>query len=210
MSLLKPVTKLLIGILLIYLAVTLVFAFFMRPWVMRWGATDAELNMALPGDIHISSDGEVSTRAITINAPVSTVWDWVIQLSQENGGFYSYEYFENLFGAEMVNASTLLPEENQLKVGDKFSYFGGGPEGTYGIVTLVEEDHVLDVSGWCFYLIPIDNDTTRLIVRYHFPVGQDFLGKVFYYGMFEQAHFVMESGMMLGIKQRAELNTQYE
>ena len=29
---------------------------------------------------------------------------------------------------------------------------------------------------------------------------------VYYYGLFESLHFIMESGMMMGIKQRAEKN----
>jgi hypothetical protein len=43
-----------------------------------------------------------------------------------------------------------------------------------------------------------------LIVRYaSFPLN-DLLSRLYYYPIFEPAHFVMESGMMLGLKARAE------
>jgi hypothetical protein len=54
-------------------------------------------------------------------------------------------------------------------------------------------------GGWSFFLQPIDAQTTRLLVRYP---AQDH--PIYYYSLLEPAHFIMESGMMLGIKQRAE------
>jgi hypothetical protein len=207
MPLLKLILKLLGGMLALLLVIVLAYAFLLRPGVMRWGATDAEVHMALPGDVNILPGSEVSTRAITIHAPVSQVWPWVAQLGQERGGFYSHDFFENLFGAQMKNADELLPAQQWLKLGDRVSFFGNGPQGTYGTVTILQTDRVLDLGGWCFFLQPIDQHTTRLIVRYPWQVGDSLMGKIFYYGMYEEAHFVMETGMMLGIKQRAEMGT---
>lgn len=68
----------------------------------------------------------------------------------------------------------------------------------------------MDVKGWCYLLQPIDAHTTRLIVRYPFQPGDTWMGQLIYYGMFEQAHFIMESGMLLGIKQRAELGVEIQ
>ena len=71
-------------------------------------------------------------------------------------------------------------------------------------VTLIEPERTLVLGqGWTFALRPIDAATTRLIVRY--PLRPDeFLNPAFTYAVFEPAHFVMESGMLLGIKRRAE------
>ncbi|GAA0246458.1 hypothetical protein ACFFQF_05480 [Haladaptatus pallidirubidus] len=46
-----------------------------------------------------------ATRAITIDAPVEDLWPWVVQLGQGRGGFYSYDWLENLVGAGIHNAS---------------------------------------------------------------------------------------------------------
>ena len=37
-----------------------------------------------------------------------------------------------------------------------------------------------------------------------FEIKKDLLSAIYYYGIFESAHFIMESGMMLGIKKHAE------
>jgi hypothetical protein len=201
---LRPYLKILSVILLLFFLAEAVYAILVRPWTSRWGSTDAEVSIMFPGDQFIKPGSVISTRAITIHAPASAVWPWVVRLGQERGGFFSYTFFENTVGAEMVNADQILPGDKTIHVGDRFSYFGNGPEGTYGIVDLVEENRLMDVGGWCFLLQPVDEQTTRLLVRYPFVVGDTIGAKIFYYGMFEQAHFIMESGMMLGIKQRAE------
>ncbi len=58
-------------------------------------------------------------------------------------------------------------------------------------------------DGWAFVLQPIDASSTRLIVRYTSHPDVLF-HPLLTYTIFESAHFVMESGMMLGIKRRAE------
>ena len=78
-------------ILLILGVAVLAYVFLVRPWHVRWGATNQEINVSLPGDLWIPTGAKVSTRAITIQAPVSEVWPWVAQLGQERGGFVSVQ-----------------------------------------------------------------------------------------------------------------------
>jgi hypothetical protein len=171
---------------------------------LRWGSTDAELAMSLPGDSLLPADSVVSTRALTINAPASDVWPWLNQIGQERAGFYSYDWLENLFLAQMDNADRIVPELQGLKPGDRVSYMGGGPEGTYGTVDIIEPGRYFSMGGWTFFLQPIDERTTRFIVRYPSPELKSLTDQLYYYPIFEPAHFVMESGMMMGIKHRAE------
>jgi hypothetical protein len=178
------------------------YTLFLRPWHMRWGATDAEIAMPLPGDGYIPPLAVRSTRALTIHAPAEEVWSWVVQLGQGRGGFYSYEWLENLFAAEMHNAERIQPELQTLHVGDPISFQQDGP---FTRVAVVEPGYALVLEGgWTCVVKPIDEQTTRLLVRYaSFEVG-NIVSQLFYYPIFEPAHFVMESGMMLGIKARAE------
>jgi hypothetical protein len=160
--------------------------------------------MVLPGDAYIPAATHVSTRAITINAAPDAIWPWIAQIGQGRGGFYSYEWLENLFAADMHNADHIVPEWQHLAVGDHVSFQRNGP---FTRVAYFEPNKVLVVEGgWTWYLAPIDDDHTRLIVRYaSFPVT-DALSTGFYYAIFEPVHFVMEHGMMLGIRTRAEAN----
>lgn len=56
------------------------YAFVIRPWHLRWGATNEEVLMKLPGDELVPDPDVDATHAITINAPVSEVWPWLVQI----------------------------------------------------------------------------------------------------------------------------------
>jgi hypothetical protein len=189
------------GTLLLYIFIALVYWIVIRPVHINWGAAVNEREISLPGDTLISSNRVVSTRAININAPKEKVWPWIAQTGQNRGGFNSYYWLENLFGAKMVNAGRIHPEW-QAKVGDTVYY---GKNQFYGLVSLAKQNEYYAIHGWTFYLQPIDTVTTRLIVRYpSFEIRHDILKGIYYYGLFEALHFIMESGMMMGIKQKAE------
>ena len=183
-----------------------------RPWEMRWGASDAEIASALPGDSALCgasgpgcSSGDVvsvSTRAVTIKAPTATVWRWLIQTGVGRGGWFSHEWLENLFATGSANADAIKPELQTVAIGDHWLFTKLGNVAT---VTLLEPERVLSLNGWVFYLRPLDPGTTRLIVRYPLHANE-FINAPLSYLIMEPAHFVMESGMLLGIKQRAERN----
>lgn len=80
-----------------------------RPWLRRWGATPDELEKPLPGDELVPDPGVVTTRAVTIDAPVEEVWPWLAQIGQDRGGFYSYEWLENLAGAACETPTGSFP-----------------------------------------------------------------------------------------------------
>jgi hypothetical protein len=94
---------------ILYLFIAIVYWIFIRPVHINWGATSAEINMKLPGGELISTDRIVSTRAINIQAPKEKIWPWLAQTGQNRGGFNSYYWLENLFGAKMVNATVSIP-----------------------------------------------------------------------------------------------------
>jgi hypothetical protein len=79
--------------------VVVLFRFVFVPWGTRWGATPAEGEPAMAGDVFLEDDpGDgrriVMTRAISVGAPVETVWPWVAQLGR-GAGFYSYDRLDN-------------------------------------------------------------------------------------------------------------------
>ena len=82
----------------------IVYTVFLRPLILTWGASENEIKMPLVGDNlapYISS-----TRAITINAPVSEVWKWLIQLGADRRGFFSYAFIEKALGYDTRNADS--------------------------------------------------------------------------------------------------------
>lgn len=185
------------------IAVTiLLYALFARPWHMHWGASAEESRARLAGDRYVGAGATVSTRAVTIDAPASEVWLWMLQLGQGRAGFYSHEWLENLFAADMRNAEVLDRRLLRLRVGDTISFQKDGPS---TVVTALDPERALVLGdGWTLALRPLDEERTRLVVRYPYDYDGEVLDMLYYYTVFEPAHFVMESGMMLGIKERAE------
>jgi hypothetical protein len=189
-----------------------------RPWYLRWGATDDEVTRALPGDDLAGESPVGSTRAVTIAGSVEDVWPWLVQIGYGRGGFYSYDWLENafvrLFGGTpgYRSAVTILPEHQRLRPGD---FIPAAPPNTMGgrlvdrarwRVLAVEPNGALVLEGWgAFVIEPLGEGMTRLIVRSR---GPGAWGRLAHYLFWEPAHFVMERRMLLGIKARAELRAR--
>jgi hypothetical protein len=90
----------------------------LRPWHLRWGATDAEVARRWPGDELVVDPSTRAVRAVTVNAPAADVWPWIMQVGRERGSFYSYTWVENLIGADIRNVDQLLPGLPARRAGD--------------------------------------------------------------------------------------------
>jgi hypothetical protein len=190
-----------------------------QPWFRRWGATDDELEELWAADVFVEPGIVRHTRAITIDAPVATVWAWLAQIGQDQAGFYSYTALENLVGARMQNAHELHPEWAQRVAGDtvwladhdRWGEIGRQvllavePERAFVMVSPPDYERVRNggLAGgyWGFRLDPLDGGArTRLLTRAS--------GGAVGTPVFDLLHFVMEQAMMRGIKQRAEASGQ--
>jgi hypothetical protein len=181
----------------------------LRPWYNRWGASDEELRKPLPGDGLIGAEGPVSNHAVTIHAPAEEVWPWLVQMGQDRGGFYSYTWLENgLALAGMRNADRIHAEWQDLEAGDRMRLASRRVWGDLPLLPVaeVEPNRHLVLQGWgAFVLEPVDEQSTRLIVRSHgAPDAPGSVRRAVDTLVFEPAHFVMERRMLLGIKERAE------
>src|SRR6478736_1605922 len=63
-----------------------------------------------------------STRAITVPTSAEHVWPWIVQLGQGRGGFYSYDFLENLVGCDIHSADRIVPEWQDVVVGDEVRF----------------------------------------------------------------------------------------
>ena len=88
------------------------------------GATEEERALRLPGDELVPNPDWRNDHAISIDAPLSAVWPWLVQLGQGRGGFYTYEGLENLIGCQIRNLAEIRPELQSLNVGDTIVLHG--------------------------------------------------------------------------------------
>lgn len=197
-------------------AIGATYAFAIRPWHLRWGATDEELAMPLPGDDVKYHAGVSVNHAITIDAPPESVWKWLVQIGQGRGGFFSYDWLENIFDLGIHNVYEVRPELQQLKVGDfvrsaREGWLGGRFDDKAGwfVVDLEPNSHLvlrdeIEYGSWAFVLRPISPNKTRFIVRCRGDRPVSLMRWMFHLSLFEPAHFLMERKMMLTLKNLAE------
>ncbi len=178
-----------------------------RRWCLTWGARRDEVSRKLPGDELLADADIVSTRAITIDAPPAAVWPWLVQMGSGRGGVYTYDWIENLFGLDIHSTREILPQFQDVKVGDEFPLGPGRPAFRVAVLDPERTFTIRFADGnwvWIFALVP-EGGQTRLISRNRIATpGARLPVRAFYTLVMEPGSLVMERKMLLGIKERAE------
>ena len=192
------------GLVVIAGGVTAVYLCFVRQWQLHWGATEEEARGAAAGDELMPDPDLVSTRAVEIDAPPSAIWPWLVQMGPGRGGAYTYDWIERRLGIDIRNTDRIIPELQDLKVGDEIPM----PGYTMRVERLDPERAMAIRSSnqawvWSFELRPA-NGHTRLISRNRFDFSAVPVKDKLAYPVIEPGSWVMERKMLLTIKQRAE------
>ncbi len=162
-----------------------------RPYTQRWGATDGEVEMALPGDEYVTDPTTVSTKAIAIKAPPQLVYKLLLQMGYKRGGWYGWDWFYKATGsADFVggsHAETIVPELQTLELGDVIAINKmvgyrvaelsvpneAKPgwmllEGAMGPGIKPGNDVITPKTtnmSWAWFVYPANDGTTRLVLR---------------------------------------------
>jgi hypothetical protein len=186
----------------------------LRPWHMRWGATDAEVAGSMPGDDVVPRAQFNATRSVTIDAMPTQVWPWIAQLGYRRGGFYTYDQVDN---AGEPSADRIIDEFQDLKIDDEIPMWheSHGLSIAYKVDSLEPPEWMLWVhrpnddeapdSTWSWRLNQLATGGTRLVTR----MKQDYRWQtprlaLFNLFLMEFGDFAMERRMLKGIKVRAE------
>ncbi|MCJ7779495.1 MAG: hypothetical protein MUQ27_01590 [Acidimicrobiia bacterium] len=179
------------------------YVWVVKPWHMRWGATDEEVARTMPGDELIPNAGS-ATRAITIAATPADVWPWLVQIGYGKAGWYSYDWIDNDFKS---SADHVLPEYQDLQVGDKILMM---PDMGFVVGSIDEERSIVSVledgsTSWCLGLYPNPAGGTRLVSRWR-PKFDVTPATVAMTALAEPGTFIMEQKMLRTIRDRAEMS----
>jgi hypothetical protein len=178
-----------------------------RPACLTWGASVVEVCREMPGDALLPAAPLVTTRAVTVDAPPSAIWPWLLQMGPRRGGAYTYDWIENLMGLDMHSADRIIPGFQDLKPGDAMPLGRNGP--VLEVAELDPERALVFFSQdgawvWSFGLHPCGGGT-RLVSRNRIqPPDPSPLSRLFTLYVMEPGSLVMERRMLLGIKSRAE------
>jgi hypothetical protein len=183
----------------------------LTPWMDRWGATEAELQATYPGDELVTAPKSFVNHAVTINASPEQIYPWLVQMGADKAGLYSYTALENMIACSQTNADRIHDEWQNLQVGDlvRLCPKDPGPP-PYIVAQLVPNQAIVMghkengewVDLWQFVITPQADGTSRLVLRTRtMAVG----------GFWDVIHpgvFIMERGLLLGVKERAEKMAQ--
>ena len=156
---------------------------------LRWGATDEELRVPLPGDDVVPNPMVQTTHAITIGVPPEGVWPWLVQMGYHRAGWYTPPAWIDRLVWRVDNPSVnrIVPELQHLETGD---IIPDGPPGTayFRAISVASPHHIvlhsmrhpytgrwpdlatadpgpyLDFS-WTLVLEPVAEGATRLLLR---------------------------------------------
>ena len=176
-----------------------VYRVLIGPWHRRWGATDAEVAMTLPGD-ELSPGAAATTRAVTIAAGRHDVWPWLVQLGWGRAGWYSYDWIDNDGRASLEH---IAPDLQHLDVGDRILMT---PDLGFEVRSIDVErtlvSQAADGTTWCLHLDD-SPDGSRLVSRFRAPAAAS-VGARLWMLLADPGAFIMERRMLLGIARRAE------
>lgn len=206
MSLWKRLLRGLLYAVLVVLCATVVavvaYLLVFRPWQLRWGATDEEVERAMPGDELVADPDLDATRGLTVNARPEEIWPWLVQIGHRRAGFYSYDRLDN---AGVPSAERILPEYRDLKVGDEVPIDRVHNMEVVALEPNREMTWNLPGHGftWAWGVYPEGEGRTRLVSR----IRMKYVWKwpvILGYFMIDVGDFIMMRKCMRGIKRRAE------
>jgi len=177
------------------------YAVVVRPWHMRWGATDEEVDRVMPGD-DLISDAQSVTRAITVRGDPTDVWPWLVQIGFGKAGWYSYDWIDNDF---QPSADRIIPEYQDLSAGDRILMM---PTMGFVVDSLDEPASIVSVlddgsTSWCLGLYHNGDGATRLVSRWR-PKLERNAATLFMTVLTEPGTFIMEQKMLRTIRDRVE------
>ncbi len=194
-------------VLLVAAAVSATGWLTLRPALLDVGSTASERAAAMPADDTVPAPRTVMTRSVTLSAPPERVWPWLVQMGVGKGGFYGYDWLENLGPAglldDIVNADRIHPEWQGLGVGDHVAPMPGSTDWT---VTRLEPARLLVITDdhdwtWALMLRPVGVDRTRLVTRMRWAPAAAVAGDV---GglVFDLGDLVIQARALHGLEQR--------
>ncbi len=205
----------------------LILASFLTPFLREarshWGVDEATARAPLPGDELVPDPSWSWTHGVEIDAPPRSVWRWIAQIGADRGGFYSYQWLENLAGCGLRNADA-VHQDWELEQGDDLLLHPKMPplrivrleRGRFFVAyaPLDEAAHAKRepwaTVSWLFAVEPLPGAGTRLLTRYRAAYSLDVATRLALGpALMEPIGFAMDRRMLLGVKQRVEREARY-
>lgn len=195
-----------------------------RWYTDSWGATEAEASATLPGDDLFPAEREISTKALTIDAPPEVVYALLKQMGQHRGGWYGWDWFYNATGSsDFVDghySTRIVPELQDLNIGDEIAIndmvaYEVLRADSDGLLILGAGSHKLNELGdplpdeWSYntmawVLTETSGGGTRLVLRMRADGSETGIARWVWNGPMNFGGALFSRKTMVGIKRTAE------
>jgi hypothetical protein len=200
-------------------AAVALYALWIRPGMLTWGATAEEAACTYPGDELVHDPDGGTTMATALAAPPERVWPWLVQMGGGRAGWYSWDWLDN--NGE-PSAGRIVPGWQSLEVGWQLK----GPASRWS-VAVVEPNRALVLQRsyglppghssdprpgslprahldgiWGFHLRPAPGGRTRLVVRSRSRSHPRPLTRPFGLLVGEPVHFIMQTRQFHNLRTR--------
>jgi hypothetical protein len=199
----------------LFMALIIIYIFFLRNFLMYRGSTKTERNKYYVGDSVVTNPDNINTIAISVERPPLGIWPWIAQMGLEKGGFYTYTWLENISGCKLHNADRIHPEWQNPKKGD-YEPVCAVAEGKHlpgWVITAITPGKAivfasLSDSSWTmgFYIDSVGTHESRLITRMRYQTPRKFWEFIVDKLWLKWGHCIMQRGSLKGIKKRVEQN----
>jgi hypothetical protein len=194
---------------------------FLRPARCHWGLSAEEASAPRPGDELVPEPRWSWTHAVEIEASPELVWPWIAQIGAGRGGFYSYQWLENLAGCEVRNAETIHAEWAH-QAGDDLVLHPKMPAlkvvsvvPGQSLVAFAAPDEAARAEGrpwasatWAFLVEPLGAGRCRVVSRFRSACSTDLTTRLAQGpALLEPVGFAMDRRMLLGIRDRVLART---
>jgi hypothetical protein len=191
---------------------------FLRGSREHWGVDAATAAKAYPGDELVPQPRWSWTHGIEVSRPAADVWPWIAQIGADRGGFYSYQWLENVAGCEVRNAERIHPEWEH-HTGDGLQLHPNMPppqivaleRGRYLLAHAAPDPQATEAgrpwgsATWLLLIEPLGDQRCRVISRFRAACSDDLATRLSFGPTFlEPIGFAMDRRMLMGIKARSE------
>ena len=203
----------------------MLYALWVRPRLLTWGATREETSGTYPGDELIPDPAHSSTMAATLPAPPERIWPWLVQMGYDRAGWYSWDKLDH---SGKPSADRIVPQWQNLHQGQRLNSMAHGRDQM--TVAVLEPGRTLVLRSiyqvpsfrtieprpgpppvdcadaiWGFHLRPAPGGKTRLVIRKRGRGPRAYTWRAYNWPvsqLWDPVHFIMQTRQFHNLRTR--------
>lgn len=165
-----------------------------------------------PGDEILPDAAMVYDRKAIVDAGVDDVWPWLVQLGKNRSGWYLPWNAERWLPRRMRAVRTIIPEYQDLAVGERVPDYGGRNE-YLEVSALQPSQHIVYVTErygtrftWAIVLTTIATESTEVHLRFRGAIHSQGWRRRLIVAVGDAIDWLTTKPMLLGLAERVSVS----